>query len=130
MNAFFVPQLGSMIYTMAGMTTELNLSADHAGTFRGISSHYSGEGFSDMHFDMHVVGVDEFNRWIEETRATNKPLDAATYATLTKQSIAVAPVTYSAVDADLFKNIVSLAVPPGPGPATQAAGASQSAMER
>jgi cytochrome o ubiquinol oxidase subunit II len=25
MNAFFIPQLGSMIYTMNGMTTQLNL---------------------------------------------------------------------------------------------------------
>jgi cytochrome o ubiquinol oxidase subunit 2 len=28
MNVFFVPQLGSMIYTMNGMTTQLNLQAD------------------------------------------------------------------------------------------------------
>ena len=33
MNAFFVPQLGSMIYTMNGMTTQLNLRADTPGTF-------------------------------------------------------------------------------------------------
>ncbi len=35
MNAFFIPQLGSMIYTMNGMTTQLNLQADAPGTFRG-----------------------------------------------------------------------------------------------
>jgi Cytochrome C oxidase subunit II, periplasmic domain len=46
MNAFFIPQLGSMIYTMNGMTTQLNLQADSPGTFRGLSSHYSGDGFS------------------------------------------------------------------------------------
>ena len=33
MNAFFIPQLGSMIYTMNGMTTQLWLQADHAGTY-------------------------------------------------------------------------------------------------
>src|SRR6202044_2185037 len=32
MNSFFVPQLGSQIYTMAGMTTQLNLLASHEGT--------------------------------------------------------------------------------------------------
>ena len=31
MSAFFVPQLGSMIYTMNGMTTQLNLRADAPG---------------------------------------------------------------------------------------------------
>src|SRR6266850_772316 len=47
MNAFFIPRLGSMIYTMNGMTTQLNLQADAPSTFRGQSSHFSGDGFSD-----------------------------------------------------------------------------------
>ncbi len=34
MNSFFVPQLGSQIYTMAGMVTRLDLQADHPGTYR------------------------------------------------------------------------------------------------
>src|SRR3954471_6454319 len=32
MNSFFVPQLGSQIYTMAGMVTRLELQADYPGT--------------------------------------------------------------------------------------------------
>src|ERR1700754_22105 len=35
MNAFFIPQLGSMIYTMNGMTTRLWLRADEVGTYQG-----------------------------------------------------------------------------------------------
>ena len=31
MNSFFVPQLGSQIYTMPGMSTGLHLQADHPG---------------------------------------------------------------------------------------------------
>ncbi|HEX3994797.1 MAG TPA: ubiquinol oxidase subunit II, partial [Acetobacteraceae bacterium] len=46
MTAFFVPQLGSMIYTMNGMMTQLNLVADAPGTFPGLASHFSGDGFS------------------------------------------------------------------------------------
>ena len=60
MNVFFVPQLGSMIYTMNGMTTQLNLRADAPGTFLGLSSHYSGDGFSDMHFDVQAVPAEQF----------------------------------------------------------------------
>src|SRR6201994_4581833 len=37
MNSFFVPQLGSQIYTMAGMITHLNLQADETGTYPGFS---------------------------------------------------------------------------------------------
>src|ERR1700743_3711571 len=34
MNAFFIPQLGGMIYTMNGMTTRLGLRADEVGTYQ------------------------------------------------------------------------------------------------
>ena len=37
MNAFFIPQLGSMIYTMNGMVTRLELRADEEGTYQGLS---------------------------------------------------------------------------------------------
>lgn len=33
MNAFFIPQLGSQIYAMAGMQTELHLLANEPGTY-------------------------------------------------------------------------------------------------
>jgi cytochrome o ubiquinol oxidase subunit II len=116
MNAFFVAQLGSMIYTMNGMTTQLNLQADAPGTFHGISSHYSGDGFSDMHFDVRAVPPEQFAAWIEETRNTGPTLDAASYAALAKQSMNTAPSTFRAVDPGLFHDIVTQKLPPGPGP--------------
>ena len=42
MNSFFVPQLGSQIYTMAGMVSHLHLRADDPGTYRGMSAQFSG----------------------------------------------------------------------------------------
>jgi cytochrome o ubiquinol oxidase subunit II len=116
MNAFFIPQLGSMIYTMNGMTTQLNLQADAPGTFRGLSSHFSGDGFPGMHFHVHAVPAEEFSNWIETTRATGPTLDAASYTTLSKQSIDVSPYTYRATSPELFQQIASQALPPGPGP--------------
>ena len=68
LNAFFVPQLGSMIYTMNGMRTQLNLQADEPGTFQGLSAHFSGDGFSDMHFPVRAVRGDEFAAWVKATR--------------------------------------------------------------
>src|SRR5205814_6806445 len=35
MNSFFIPRLGSMIYTMNGMATQLYLHADRPGTYAG-----------------------------------------------------------------------------------------------
>jgi cytochrome o ubiquinol oxidase subunit 2 len=116
MSAFFVPQLGSMIYTMNGMRTQLNLQADAPGTFLGLASHYSGDGFAGMHFDVRAVPADQFAAWIDATRTTGPTLDAGSYTTLARQSLNVAPFTYRAADPDLFLQIVSQKLPPGPGP--------------
>ena len=60
LNAFFIPQFGSMIYTMNGMVTRLELRADKVGDYQGLSSHFSGDGFPDMLFDVHVVSQADF----------------------------------------------------------------------
>jgi cytochrome o ubiquinol oxidase subunit 2 len=77
MNSFFVPQLGSQIYTMAGMTTRLNLLADEPGTYRGLSAQFSGDGFSDMRFDVVALPRQDFEQWVDATRAGGGTLDAA-----------------------------------------------------
>jgi cytochrome o ubiquinol oxidase subunit II len=122
MNAFFIPQLGSMIYTMNGMRTQMNLQADAPGTFHGLSSHYSGDGFSDMHFDVRALPPAQFAAWIETVRTAGPTLDPASYATLAKQSIDVTPSTFRAIEPGLFEQIVTQKLPPGPGPQTGRSG--------
>jgi cytochrome o ubiquinol oxidase subunit II len=107
MNSFFVPQLGSQIYTMAGMTTHLHLQADYPGTYRGFSAQFSGEGFADMHFDADAVTGDKFAQWLESARSAGPGLDAQTYADLAKPSAAVAPFTYRSVAPGLFDSILA-----------------------
>ena len=77
MNSFFVPQLGSQIYTMAGMVTRLHLQADHPGTYRGLSAKYSGDGFADMRFNVDAVPAESFAQWVAATRSAGPVLDAA-----------------------------------------------------
>lgn len=130
MNAFFIPQLGSMIYTMNGMTTQLHLQADAPGTFRGISAHYSGEGFSDMHFNVRAVPTSSFQAWVDETRGAGRSLDASSYTALARPGTDVPIVTFGTVDPDLFKDIVNLTLPPSPGPPTEDRGAHQTSDTR
>jgi len=116
MNNFFVPQLGSMIAAMNGMVTQLYLKADHPGTFHGLSTQFSGDGFADMGFTVHAVPPDEFAKWAAAARQSGPALDRASYATLSRESQNVRPFTYRSVDPTLFKAIVTQHVPPGPGP--------------
>jgi len=107
MNSFFVPQLGSQIYTMAGMTTRLQLQADHPGAYRGLSAQYSGEGFADMRFAVDAVPAENFAQWVDAARSAGPVLDAPAYAELAKPSSAVAPFTYRSVTANLFDSVLS-----------------------
>ena len=116
MNTFFVPQLGSMIYVMNGMADQLNLQADRAGTFPGLSAHYSGDGFSNMHFDVEAMPPDSFEGWVRSAGAAGSALDEAAYRALSRQSLDNAPTTYRSVSPGLFDAIVSQKLPPGPGP--------------
>ena len=69
MNSFFVPQLGSQIYSMAGMTSQLHLQADEPGTYRGFSANFSGAGFSGMHFDVRALPADDYAKWIADAKS-------------------------------------------------------------
>lgn len=116
MNAFFVPQLGSMIYTMNGMTTHLNLQADKTGSYHGLSSQYSGDGFSGMGFELYAMTDEAFSAWVAKAHTTGSVLDEKAYADLAKQSQNVQPTTYRDVTPNLFQAIASRKLPPGPGP--------------
>jgi cytochrome o ubiquinol oxidase subunit 2 len=107
MNSFFVPQLGSQIYTMAGMETHLNLLADKPGEYPGISANYSGEGFADMRFTVNAVLPGDFDKWIAQAHGAGSSLDAAGYAALAKPSKAVPPATFGSVEGNLFERIVN-----------------------
>jgi cytochrome o ubiquinol oxidase subunit 2 len=106
MNSFFVPQLGSQIYAMGGMTTHLNLLADKPGEYPGVSANYSGDGFSEMRFVVRSVPDGDFNAWLGQARGAGSALDDAGYAALAKPSKAVAPATYRSVDPKLFERIL------------------------
>ena len=106
MNSFFVPQLGSQIYTMGGMTTHLNLLADEPGEYPGFSANFSGDGFAHMRFVVEAVPAGDFNPWVAQVRGAGSALDAAAYAELAKPSQAVPPTTYRSVAPQLFERIV------------------------
>lgn len=116
MNSFFVPQLGGMIAAMNGMATQLSLEADHPGVFYGESTQFSGDGFSDMNFEVRAVPPAEFAAWIEATRGTGPALDSASYRELEVQSLHVKPFSYRQVDPALFHAILMQELVPAPGP--------------
>ncbi len=111
MNSFFIPHLGSQVYAMGGMQTQLHLIADQPGIYPGRSSAYSGAGFSDMNFKAIATDRATFDAWVRKVRSSGKVLDTASYAALAKPSIKNLPTSYARVDPRLFDDIVNQYMP-------------------
>lgn len=107
MSAFFVPQLSSQIYTMAGMRTRLHLVALKNGIFDGLNAQYNGDGFSSMHFKVSVVESAAMQQWIKKVRNTSNPLSMAAYQQLLTPVINAPVQYYSPVVPKLFNHIIS-----------------------
>jgi len=107
MNSFFIPQLGSQIYSMAGMETKLHLIANEPGTYKGISSNYSGAGFTGMKFNAIATPTEgDFNDWVASVKQAQTPLTSASYEQLAKPSENNPVTYYSEVSEGLFHDIV------------------------
>ena len=113
MNAFYVPAFAGMIYTMAGMETQLNGVLNEAGDYEGFSSHYSGAGFSKMRFRMHAVSDADFDGWVQRVKASDKSLSRDEYLQLAKPSEREPARYYGSADPALYHAILNMCVTPG-----------------
>ncbi len=107
MNSFFIPQLGSQIYAMAGMQTQLHLMATHAGSYDGLSANFSGDGFSDMHFEAIATSDEKFQAWVGSVRHARDRLDQADYGRVAAPSQKNPATFFSHVEPGLFRNIIA-----------------------
>ncbi|WKZ86883.1 ubiquinol oxidase subunit II [Ralstonia pickettii] len=110
MNAFFVPSLAGMVYAMPGMETTLHAVINRPGVYDGFSSNYSGEGFSHMRFKFHGLPNDEFDRWVQQVKASGTSLSKDTYLKLAKPSESEPVQRYASVAPDLYDRILNRCV--------------------
>ena len=112
MNTFYIPAMAGMIYTMAGMETQLNAVINQPGIYDGLSANYSGAGFSHMRFKYHGVSQADFQAWVEKTKAAGGALDRDAYLALEKPSARDPVRRYGAVAPDLYHAILNRCVAP------------------
>lgn len=82
MQSFFIPSLGSQIYTMAGMVTQLHLVANTLGKVMGENTQFNGDHFQDEHFDVEVLPQAGFDQWVAKQQADGRVFDAHAFETL------------------------------------------------
>lgn len=118
MQSFFIPALGSQIYVMAGMVTQLHLIADRTGSLLGENTQFNGMKFQNDKFIVKVMSPDAFKQWAKEQQAGGKNLDPRAYRMLAeqgtteeaKQRFGMEPsagLSFSGVASDFFRSIVA-----------------------
>ncbi len=107
MNAFYIPALAGMIYTMPGMETKLHAVIDKPGQYEGFSSNYSGAGFSHMRFGFRATDEAGFENWVMEAKRGDNALRRDEYQRLAKPSEREPVRRYASVDAGLFEAILN-----------------------
>jgi len=110
MSTFWIPNLGSQIYAMPGMTSQLSLMADHAGSYPGYNTNINGTGYSDMYFKAEALPTQQdFDQWAQSVTAKpdHKVLDWASYTELARPSRTRDVTYYGLKDDNLYTEVVN-----------------------
>jgi len=119
LQSFIISSLGSQIYAMPGMVTQLHLLASSPGRFLGQNTQYNGEGFAQQKFLARAMSAQDFDAWVAHVRTTGAPMNAAAYqavaargtldATIEKLGAHGAPpgvIYFNDVPPNLFSDLV------------------------
>jgi cytochrome o ubiquinol oxidase subunit 2 len=106
MSSFWIPQLGSQIYAMPAMTTQLNLIATTLGDFRGLDTEINGAGFSGMKFMARSTSQSDFEAWVASVQQASTTLSLNDYNQLAAPSENNPVATYASIDPGLYNEVV------------------------
>lgn len=116
MQSFFIPALGSQIYAMGGMVTQLNLQATKLGRSLGENTMYNGNGFHQQKFAAVAMTPADFEAWVGKARTTGVLLDTRALKAISQRStrlqlIAELPMAKSADGSMYFTGVSSSLFP-------------------
>lgn len=106
MSAFWVPSLGSQIYSMNGMSSKLSLMSLKDGDYEGYNTNINGNGYADMNFIVHSVSDDTYTKWLTTTQNSSNILDESRYSTLAKPGVEKQASAYKLTNKDLYDTIL------------------------
>ena len=86
MQSLHMPSLGSQIYAMGGMVTQLHLQADRPGRLLGENNMYNGNGFHQQRYTAVAMTPDEFAAWTQQVRANGIELNEQSLQALSQRS--------------------------------------------
>jgi len=106
MSAFWIPNLGGMLYAMTGHVNLLNLMAHTPGNYPGSVAEINGAGFAEMRFAAKVSSQEDFDAWVSDTHFAPKTLDEAEYTKLLQPSQGNPAAFYSDYEPGLYDKVL------------------------
>ena len=114
MQSLFIPALGSQIYAMGGMVSQLHLQASKPGRSLGENTMYNGDGFHQQKFTAVAMPPGEFQNWVASVGGKGIALDAHTLKLIaqrgTRAQLAAALPPASAKDGTIYFSKVNPAL--------------------
>lgn len=110
MNGFYVPALAGMVIAMPGMEIKLHAVINDAGSYDGMSSNYSGAGFSDMHFKFLGLSDADFASWVKSNKQSGEALTRAAYLKIEEPSAREPVRRFGRVDEGLYDLVLNRCV--------------------
>ena len=86
MQSLHIPALGSQIYAMGGMVSQLHLQADRPGRSLGENNMYNGNGFHQQRFTAVAMTPEKFNAWASEVRSNGIALNEKSLKVISQRS--------------------------------------------
>jgi len=114
MSSFWIPQLGSQMYAMAAMQTQLNLIASSTGNFRGKDMEINGDGYAGMTFMAQSLSQSDFDAWVASVKQATSSLGTKEYQALAAPSENNPQAVYASIDPSLYTNIMMQYMAPQP----------------
>lgn len=106
MSAFWIPALGSQVYAMSGMQSQVNLKATELGKYNGYTTNINGEGYAKMTFTANVIAESEFTTWAEGAKHSKDAMNQKQYDELAKPGSLTEDRTYRLANAKLFESVL------------------------
>jgi cytochrome o ubiquinol oxidase subunit 2 len=106
MSAFWIPALGSQVYAMNGMESQLHLKPTKLGEYTGYTTNINGEGYAKMTFETRVMNSADFDTWSADASEAPDSMTMRTYEELAKPKSDPSEKTYRLANAKLFEMIV------------------------
>ncbi len=106
MSALWYPALGSQIYAMNGMESQLNVKATKLGQYKGYNTNINGEGYAKMTATADVMSMDDFLKWTNNTKSENNLLNMPVYEEIAEPEIVQDFKSYRLDDTSLYNTVL------------------------